>query len=187
MKLKEIVIRSKEQMDSMQKEVRDALYHLVKQNNMSVPVVYQYLHKPGVELTVTTDNTMGMMSNIRMKDGAVVGDIEIYDILKIASNFTGVIDNFAISQNNKIPNKPVYAFDAFIIYDKVAKERILQRKRNTEERLAMPGNVPLVSGEDAGIALQRATKEILADFERRFGKQQPTDNSNEGGNDNEPE
>lgn len=184
MKLNNIVIRSKKQMESMQKEIRDALYYLVRKDNMSVPVVYQYLHKPGVELVVTPENTMGVMTNIRMEDGAIIGDIEIYDILKIASNFTGVIDNFAISRHSRDSNKPVYAFDALIIYDKVAKERILQRKRNMEERLAAPGSVPLVSGDDTGIALQKATKEILADFERRF-KNEQSSNNKEGGFNNE--
>lgn len=188
MNLNGVVIRSKEQMTTMQKELRDALLQIVKQDNLSVPVVYQYLHKPGVEISATTENTMGMMRNIRMKDDAIVGDIEIYNILKIASNFTGVIDNLAVSASmrNTKSTKPAYKLEALIVYDKVAKERILQKRKNMEERLAMPGNVPLISGEEKGVAIQNATKEILADFERRFAKEQPN-KSNEGGNVDESE
>lgn len=165
----------------MQEPLIYALKQLVKQNNISVPVVYQYLHKPGVELTVTTDNTMGTISNIRMKNGAFIGDIEIYDILKIATNFTGVIDNLAVTSQQS-SGKTTYKVDAFIIYDKIAKERILQKKKNMEERLAMPGNIPLISGEETSVAIKDATKAILADFEQRFADKQPTI-SNEGGND----
>lgn len=180
MKLKGIVIRSKKQMDSMQEPLVHALKQLIKQTNISVPVVYQYLHKPGVELSVTTDNTMGSMTNIRMKEGAIIGDIEIYDILKIASNFTGVIDNLAVT-SQQTGKGTTYKVDAFIVYDKVAKERILQKKKNMEERLAMPGSVPLISGEEKSVAIKDATKAILADFERRFANEQPNI-SNEGGN-----
>lgn len=185
MKLKGIVIRSKEQMSSMQEPLVYALKQLIKQNNFSIPVVYQYLHKPGVELSVTTDNTMGMMTNFRMKNDAVMGDIEIYDILKIASNFTGIIDNLAVTTQQS-GKGTTYKVEAFIVYDKVAKERILQKKKNMEERLAMPGNVPLISGEEKSVAIKNATKEILADFERRFANEQPK-MSNEGGNENESE
>lgn len=193
MKLSAIVIRSKEQLSFMQKEVRDALLYLVKQDNMSVPVIYQYLHKPGVGVDVTVNNTMGMMTNIRMRNGAIIGDVEIYDLLSIASNFTGVIDNFAITCYRKEEGHyrgtqhMAYKFDAFIIYDKTAKERVLRNKKNMEERLAMPGVVPLMSDEDAGVALKKASEEILEDFRRRFGDKQPVETNKEGGYNNESE
>ena len=178
-----LVIRAEKQLKNMDSRLVEALKNSIGENYKAIPVVCQYLHKPGEELVVDSDNTIGKVTNIRFNGkGDVVGDFEIMNILKIATNFQGTVDNIAASAKPNGKGDPKFAVDALIIYDKLAKEEILRKKRDMERqlmesdfctRLAKPGEIPIVpsaTGKASVAELLDVTEKLVDEFKNRVAQ-----------------
>lgn len=140
----DITIRSKEQLKSMNPIIVEALQNASK-TNKEVPLIYQYLHNPNKPLIVDSENKIGTISNIhKAVDGDYVGVANIKNILALASNFEHVIDNLAVSLHSDTGK---FEVDAFIIYDKHAKNDIKVRNEKVEELSKSPkyGEIPIMS------------------------------------------
>lgn len=163
-----IIIRSLEQQSKMKPEILQALKSLFN-TNKTIPIVYQRLHKPGAPLIIDSDNKIGEMTNIRKENnGDIVGDVTVYNVLKLANNFDGAIDNIAASLNAKTGKARL---DAFIIYDKVAKDEIRLLKSMNANGLAKEGEIPLESSvkqED----LMAITDELMEEYRKLVASQQ---------------
>lgn len=170
-----VTVRTREQLTNMNVQLVDALkYEINRRRGKRIPIIYQYLHNPNVPLVVDRDNTIGYIDNIRKdKDGNIVADLEMLNLLKIASNYQGIIDNIAASFK---PNEKRITIDAFIIYDKVAKEEILQRKKerqtSMENRLAKPGEIPFMVSSDSNEAVHSITDKLMVEFNKRMSEEQ---------------
>ena len=173
-------IRTSEQMSKMDSRLVEALKNATSEKGRKIPVVYQYLHRPNEPLVVDVDNTMGEISNIRYnEDGNIVGDFHIINILKIASNFQGVIDNIAASPKPSSGKNPYkFTLDACIVYDRVAKEEILRKKQEARNRIsgrmAKPGEVPIVASGYGMPTLKEISEKLVDEFEKQVSEQ--TDN-----------
>lgn len=166
-----VKIRTKMQESKMNPTLRDALSFLMKNPHKEIPLVYQYLHNPNVELVIDSDNRIGTITNVRRdKDGDIVGDVSINNILKLASNFVGVIDNVAASIH---PNTNRIEVDAFIIYDKAAKDEI-RIKRDFQRRkmasLAKAGEIPIMSSNGAD-TLREVSEKLMKEYENMIMEQ----------------
>jgi hypothetical protein len=133
---------------------------------LRVPIVYQYLHNPNKQLEITQDNLVGYVSNIHYvtkgEDSLLIGDVEIDDLLRVAVNFEGKVDNMMAEAD--ADGKSVH-IKAFIIYNKIAKD-IINKKKEDEinKRLPRPGEIPYVGNH---IVDWTAVNESIAEeFER---------------------
>lgn len=137
-----IVIRSKKEQSKMNPEILQSLkseFH----SDKKIPIIYQRLHNPNEPLVIDSDNKIGQISNTRQSsNGDIIGDIQIFNVLKLANNFEGTIDNIAASLNLDTGKVNL---DAFIIYDKVAKDELRLRKATKGFDLAKEGEIPLES------------------------------------------
>lgn len=191
-----VTIRTEEQLKKMNPQLVEAIKNSIRNEGKPIPVVYQYLHKPGEELVIDSDNTIGKVTNMRFDGkGDVVGDIEIMNILKIAANFQGTVDNIVASVK-PIGNtgRTKLTVDGLIVYDKVAKEEILRKKREQQvlaesdfcERLAKPGEIPIMpavaEGDMSMTKLKDVSEKLIDEFKQRVAQ---SDNKKEGGNKNE--
>lgn len=159
-----VTIRTKEQMENMDERLVSALKSL-ETDNREIPLAYQYLHNPNKEFIVDSDNRIGTVTNIRKSDnGDIVGAVNIISILKIASNFTGTIDNMVATLDPKANHVKI---DAFIIYDKHAKDEIISknvRRVVSPDRLARAGEIPIMSNMGADV-MQEVSKTLLSEYE----------------------
>lgn len=172
-------IRTKEQLKTMNPRIEEAVRNSIR-DGRAIPLVYQYLHKPGKELIINSDNTIGKVTNIRYDEhGDLVGDVEIIDILKIASNFVGVVDNLMASPKPMHSERDGYrlTLDGLIVYDKFAKDDILARKRRMLEsdfagRLARPGEIPIMPTSSDKLTMREVTNKLVDEFKNRVEKQE---------------
>jgi hypothetical protein len=191
MTIEGVVIRTANQQKKMNQELVRAL-HGANKNSKGIPVVYQYLHNPNEPLIVDSDNTMGYVYNVRRNHrGDVIGDVEIMQLLRIAVNWQGVIDNIAASPKQEQNNQ--YTVDAFIVYDIAAKARI-DKKREEQKlvhpmgvnRLAVAGEIPFMPSADDNSFIKEASEKLTEEYKNCFAKQ--TDNqmtTSEGGTEDE--
>ena len=165
-----VIIRTKAQEGKMNPALQEALSFLLKNRHKKVPLIYQYLHNPKAELVVDADNRIGTITNVRRNsNGDIVGDVTINDILRLASNFTGVIDNMAASYHQE-SNHP--EIDAFIIYDKTAKDEIKVKRTRTGNLapLAKPGEIPIMA-QDGVDVMREVSEKLLKEYENMIEKQ----------------
>lgn len=164
-----ISIRTKKQMNKMDARLVDALHHLL-QESVEIPLVYQYLHNPKKEFIIDSDNRIGTVKNItKMENGDIVGDVSIKNILKIASNFNGVIDNMVATVNPKTNSMEIIAF---IIYDKHAKEEIVSknvRRFVDATKLPKSGEIPIMTqyGNDM---MKEVSKTLISEYKTMLDK-----------------
>ena len=177
--LEGVVIRNNAKMQMMDKLLLDGL-ELLTLKKSEVPLVYTYLHNPNKEFIIDGDNKIGKVFNIRKTKNGIVGDVELLSILKLASNYTGVIDNMMAEIN---PHTKKIEIKAFIIYDKIAKEDIV-RKRNQSldtlnQRLAKPGEIPFVSSYD-NFDLSKINDELVKEYQKLMEPQNNNEELKEG-------
>ena len=140
----EIVIRSKEQLKNMNPVIIEALQNAQKFHK-EIPLIYQYLHNPNKPLIVDNENKIGMVTNIHKSTyGDYVGTVSIQNILALASNFDHTIDNLGVSNHSDTGR---FEVDAFIIYDKHAKNDVKVRNEKLESLSNIPktGEIPIMS------------------------------------------
>lgn len=164
MSVEPVIIRTKEQLTNMNHVLVNALNNLAK-SNKEIPIIYQYLHNPNEEVIVDVDNTIGTARNIIIDGkGDIVCNVKIRDLMKIASNYQGVIDNILATMN---PNNNECEVNAFIIYDKFAKQEIMDRKKLMQNNsdLARPGDIPFVSEYGADM-LKEVSETLLEEYKK---------------------
>jgi hypothetical protein len=175
MTIEGVVVRTANQQKKMSRELLQALTNACK-SNKGLPIIYQYLHNPKEELIVDSDNTMGYVRNVhRNHKGDIIADVEIMQLLRISSNWQGVIDNIAASPKPNQNN--IITVDAFIVYDAEAKSEI--DKRNEEKRLAdplegrlaKPGVVPFMSSGNDDTNIKEISEKLIDDYKKRVAQQ----------------
>ena len=166
MKLNAVVIRTKEQLLSMNEYLVKGLKSLKKTDE--IPLIYNYLHNPKNELVVDSNNRIGMVTNIRKNSrGDIIGDVIISNILKLASNFVGVIDNIAASIEPSTNNIKI---NAFIIYDVEAKNKVTEIKKKSNS-IAKLGEIPLMSNVDQDM-MKEISDTLLNEYKNLVEKQE---------------
>lgn len=160
MKLEAVIIRTFDQIRMMDENLVKGLTSIKPFDK--IPLIYNYLHNPNNELVIDNSNRIGTVTNVRVNDkGDIVGDIDILDILKLASNFEGVIDNIAASIN---PTNGEVTVNAFIIYDIVAKNKIKEGKRLKH------GEIPLMSTTDPEM-MKEVSEKLVEEYKNLIEKQ----------------
>lgn len=166
-----ITIRTKEQEQKMNPSLQDALSNLLKNPKREIPLVYQYLHNPNAELIIDSDNRIGTITNVRRsRDLDIIGDVSINSILKLASNFDGEVDNMMASYHQKTSRIEI---DAFIIYNKMAKEEIQIKKKYQENRinsLSKSGEIPIMSHNGTDV-MKEVSETLLKEYENMINEQ----------------
>lgn len=163
-----ITIRTRDREKTMNPALQDALSNLLKDPKKEVPLVYQYLHNPKEGLVVDSDNKIGIVTNVRRDSHwNIIGDVVINDILRLASNFVGEIDNMAASFN-KVTHE--CNIDAFIIYDITAKNMVDERRSKQSISLAKYGEIPIMSQSDPDM-MKEISKELIKEYENMMGQQ----------------
>ena len=169
--LTDVMIRTSDQVLSMDSRLVDALNYSTKKND-KIPLVYRYLHNPNEEFIVDETNKIGNISNIRKTSKGYIGDVEIHDIIKLAINYQGTIDNLLVTYNTNIGR---FEVNAFIIYDKIAKSECDKRKKdrlnNINRRLPRPGEVPFSSSYD-NIDVKRACEALIEEYNKHMASQE---------------
>ncbi len=160
----EVVIRTNRQLKSMNLAIVKALEDAAGMKKGRIPVIYQYLHKPGTPTIVDDTNIIGYITNIKKeKNGDIVGDIGIISLMKLAIHYQGVIDNICVSID---PSTKATKIDCFIVYDRSAKseiDRLREEKKNP--RVFKRGEIPFV---DDGVGKQMALKKITEEIEKEL-------------------
>ena len=167
-----VTIRTKEQEKKMNQLLQNALSILMRNPHKEIPLVYQYLHNPNAELIIDADNRVGTITNVRRnRAGDIIGDVAINNILKIASNFVGEIDNMAASNH---PDTRRVEIDAFIIYDKTAKDEIRVRKQNVlngrMDAFAKSGEIPIMSRNGVD-TMREISEKLVKEYENMTAEQ----------------
>lgn len=130
-----------------------------------IPLAYQYLHNPNKEFIVDCDNRIGTISNIRKNtEGDIIGDVKLMSILKLASNYTGTVDNMVASFDAETNRAKI---DAFIVYDKHAKDEIVSknlRRVVDVNKLAKSGEIPIMSSVDSNM-MKEMSEKLLSEYE----------------------
>ena len=165
------MIRTESQLKKMNPSLQDAISFLLKNPHKKVPLIYQYLHNPTKELVIDCDNRVGTITNVRRnKIGDIVGDVTINDILKIASNFVGEVDNMAASFHEDSKRIEI---DAFIIYDKVAKNEIRVNRENQQNKigaLSKVGEIPIMS-QNSAETMREISEKLMKEYEIMVNEQ----------------
>lgn len=154
-----IIIRSKDQLNKMNKALTDALYETTKFSGTKIPLIYQYLHNPNSKVYVDETNSIGFITNIRKdKMGNIAGNIIINNPLSsLSTHFTGIIDNMVVVPNS---NGSGHKILAFIIYDKGAKQTI----DNKSQVYSKVGQIPDMMGI-SNEKMKEISNEILKEYE----------------------
>lgn len=181
MSLSPVIIRTAKKFESMNEMLIEAINNLIK-SKKEIPLIYEYLHNPNKELIIDSDNKIGTISNVRKdKKGNIIGDVAIYNILKLANNYQGCIDNLTASYH---PDTKQIEIDAFIIYDKTAKENI-KSKRNQISDLSKPGEAALMS--EYGPEMMKDISDALIEEYNKLVSTKQIDKIIERGEENGPE
>lgn len=170
-KYQNIIVRKKEQLVSMNPEIVSTLKTACRKQE-SCSLIYQPLQSKEAtkDLVIDSSNRIGTIYNLRLdKEENVICDLEVFDLMKLASNFNGVIDNLIIQKvlPNKSSNHYRLKIVAFVIYDVELKEKI-DNQLKQRAMTAMPkfGDVALPKDQinplvaNAG-ATDEETKELL--------------------------
>lgn len=179
-----VIIRTATQIRAMNPHIVKALDAVVDKKDISIPVVYQYLHRPGVQFLATSDNTIGKIVYVT-KDfkGDYIGTIHLMSLLKLASNYMGVIDNIAVSINQATNQ---VSLDGFIVYDKSAKLKIAKKKNldidMPNDDLSMihgprAGEIPfaLSSTTETSELMKEASKLLIDEFNKKVADEEQSD------------
>ena len=165
------MIRTESQLKKMNPSLQDAISFFFNYPHKKVPLIYQYLHNPTKELVIDCDNRVGTITNVRRnKKGDIVGDVTINDILKIASNFVGEVDNMAASFHEDSKRIEI---DAFIIYDKVAKNEIRVNRENQQNKigaLSKVGEIPIMS-QNSAETMREISEKLMKEYEIMVNEQ----------------
>ena len=131
--IKNGIIRKKDELVNIRKEIVTALNTLVGHKDIKINIVYEYLHtRNGASASSGSDCIIGYVDNIQLSsNGDIVGDFHINDLLKLANNFTGSIDNIVCGVVD-IKGKINYMISNFVIYDRFAKE-VIDNAINSKE------------------------------------------------------
>jgi hypothetical protein len=144
-----------------------------------IPLIYQYLHSKDKYVDVSSGNTVGEVYNIRENiKGDIIGDVKLYPMTRLSGNFQGTIDNLMADYN---PITKSTNIKAFIIYDKEAKQRIIDKKSENKasEVSIKSGEIPLASNLD-NIKMKDITDKLLEEYEKLVANKQ-NDNPKEKG------
>jgi len=181
-----VIIRTATQIKHMNPHIVRALNEAIKHDKVDIPVVYQYLHRPGVPFVATMENTIGKITKISKSfNGDYVGTIRLISLVKLASNYMGVIDNIAVSMIQGISQVKI---DGFIIYDKTAKLQIMNKEKNVQSKqdgaVVIPrgpkaGEIPFAmsSSTEASELMKEASKLLIDEFNKKMSEDEQSDKS----------
>lgn len=167
MKYENVVIRSKERLERMGKEMRDAIFDIYDRGGFegkSFPIVYQYTKGvDGDSVGADRSDIVGEAMNLDITSGGdFVCDVIIHDVMQKSIHFENVIDNMVIGKHciehkNEEVGPAVYELVQFIIYDRQVRaenNRALTMTKNVEKTYNAPTEA-YMGNPSAGGAIQR--------------------------------
>lgn len=126
MRYNDVVIRTKDQLNSMNKELSNALHTAFDARGWvykSYPLVYQFNKgRDGESMRHEIGDEVGFIENIHFSDGNLIGDVVTLDCIRKSCNFNNTIDNFVISKTT-IGDMISYNIEHFIIYDNIIRKQ----------------------------------------------------------------
>lgn len=145
-----IRIRSMEELESARPEIKKALLsEAANPVKKEFPLVYQYLGGATVQTqyNINPSDVIGTVNNIRSDGTAIVCDITTTDVVRKASNFTGVVDNVVVGVSGHPSKKKGDALlpelISVVVYDKFAKSVIDQKNQDSNRSTYMKGDSPV--------------------------------------------
>ena len=128
MKHKNVIIRSRDNVDLLGPRIKKALNTVDKK--YQVPVYYQYCQEKDPILETDPSKFIGKAFNIHeTPDGDIVCDVITNDALALAVHFQGMIDNFLISVEPDEYGNQIPTLKQLVIYDKDFKAAVDQRRQ----------------------------------------------------------
>lgn len=152
MKQRDVIIRRKTDVDLFDTRFKRAFTTVEK--NTEIPIYYQYCQETQSSGLVSDDNMfIGKAKEIRENpDGDIVCTVIINDVLKLASHFQGVIDNFKVSIAPDEYGNMKPKLLQLIIYDKDFKKAVDEKMAKAKkDRALVPveGDIaPIRDGEN---------------------------------------
>lgn len=139
-----VIIRTAEKLDRMG-EIGEAVKILAKDGKLegkSYPVVYQFAKgMNGESVRHTSDDVIGNVSNVRIMEEGLVGDVEIIFPNRNARNFDGTIDNLVVSKRPDLPKNAMYDLSHFVVYNAEAKQ-FAKKQENIGKNVEKLYNAP---------------------------------------------
>lgn len=89
-----------------------------------IPLHYQYAQSKDKTTSLPQSTKIGEITNIHVKDEQFVCDVIVHDLIKLAHNFDGVIDNYRVKVTRGAGSERILEFIYFIIYDKKFKQEV---------------------------------------------------------------
>ena len=161
-----VVIRTREQLHKMNPDIVGGLMNLTH-TDRHTPMIYQYLHSREKSVEIKPDITIGEIYNVRKdKNGNIIGDVKLFFMNRLSVNYQHTIDNLIASIH---PETNSIEVDAFIVYDKEAKELVRERRRSAAS--PKPGRIPLVSGIDP-VTMKEITDTLVEEYNKLVEGQQ---------------
>lgn len=172
MKHKNVIIRSRDNVDLLDPRIKKALNTADKK--YQVPVYYQYCQEKDPVLETDPSKFIGKAFNIHeTPDGDIVCDVITNDALALAVHFQGIIDNFLISIEPDEYGNQIPTLKQLVIYDKDFKAAVDQRRK---EVAAARTSAPV----EGSVAEPRTgknpiTPEVVECMEKEFEQAHGTD------------
>lgn len=140
-----VVIRTAEQLDKMG-ETGEAVKILAKNDKFkgkSYPLVYQFAKgMAGESIRHTPDDVIGSVSNVRITEEGLTGDVEIIFPNRNAKNFDGkTIDNLVVAKRPDLPKNAMYDLRHLVVYNAEAKQFVKRQEtagKNVEKLYNAP-------------------------------------------------
>ena len=136
MRYNSVIVRTKKQLDSMDKELVKALHSIFDNGieSKACSIVYQFNKgADGETMMHEIYDEIGAADYIHFEpNGDLVCDVIVNDMLRKSRNFKGVIDNFVISKTTTGKNNVVYNLEHFVVYDEVVRKQICDAKKRRE-------------------------------------------------------
>lgn len=133
MKYENIIIRTKEELETAKSVVKTALIAEAKsKSKIEFPLVYRYLgkSKPYGNNHILQEDVIGKIYNIRFDmSGNVVCDVITNDIMEKSKHFSNIIDNVVVGMLQTRNHRSIPAIINGIVYDKYAKSVIDERAK----------------------------------------------------------
>ena len=168
-----VIVRTKEQLDSMNKELVNAL-HSIFDNGVhetkACSIVYQFNKgTDGETMMHEIYDEIGAADYIHFEpNGDLVCDVITNDMLRKSRNFKGVIDNFVISKTTTGNGNVQYNLEHFVVYDEIVKKQMREankRREMVEKHYIAPSEAYTVDPSIGG-GVQKMIKRMDSELEK---------------------
>ena len=168
-----VIIRTKEQLGAMNKELVEALHNIFDngiQEAKSCTIVYQFNKgADGETMMHEIYDEIGVADYIHFEpNGDLVCDVITNDLLRKSRNFRGVIDNFVISKTTTGNNNVQYNMEHFVVYDEIVKKQMREsnkRREMGEKHYNAPSEAYTVDPSIGG-SVQKMIKKMDSELEK---------------------